>query len=139
MSELLKNTTQKDWLAGMGITPETYSGYDDATKLAIGDSYRNVGLSSTGNPALEYSNADGLFGLTNGAWNNMGQAAELLGTGYGLYDSILGNKSKLFKEQMGMLKDQRAQNKKMIADRETYKQNIGSGLANAFASKPAVI
>ena len=38
-----------------------------------------------------------------------------------------------------MLKDQRAQNKKMIADRETYKQNIGSGLANAFASKPAVI
>lgn len=40
---------------------------------------------------------------------------------------------------MGMLKDQREQNKKMIADRETYKQNIGSGLANAFANKPAVI
>ena len=90
-------------------------------------------------PMLDYSNAEGLFGLTNGTWNNMGQAAGLLGTGYGLYDSILGNKSKLFKEQMGMLKDQRAQNKKMIADRETYKQNIGSGLANAFASKPAVI
>ena len=101
--------------------------------------WENNPSSSSTNPMLGYNNAEGLFGLTNGTWNNMGQAAGLLGTGYGLYDSILGNKSKLFKEQMGMLKDQRAQNKKMIADRETYKQNIGSGLANAFASKPAVI
>ena len=91
------------------------------------------------NPMLDYNNAEGLFGFTNGTWNNLGQATGLAGAGYGLYDSMLGNKSKLFKEQMGMLKDQRAQNKKMIADRETYKQNIGSGLANAFASKPAVI
>ena len=91
------------------------------------------------NPMLDYNNAEGLFGFTNGTWNNLGQAAGLAGAGYGLYDSMFGNKSKLFKEQMGMLKDQRAQNKKMIADRETYKQNIGSGLANAFASKPAVI
>ena len=101
--------------------------------------WENNPSSGSSNPMLGYNNAEGLFGLTNGTWNNMGQAAGLLGTGYGLYDSILGNKSKLFKEQMGMLKDQRAQNKKMIADRETYKQNIGSGLANAFASKPAVI
>ena len=101
--------------------------------------WENNSSSGSTNPMLGYNNAEGLFGLTNGTWNNMGQAAGLLGTGYGLYDSILGNKSKLFKEQMGMLKDQRAQNKKMIADRETYKQNIGSGLANAFASKPAVI
>ena len=101
--------------------------------------WENNPSSGSTNPMLGYNNAEGLFGLTNGTWNNMGQAAGLLGTGYGLYDSILGNKSKLFKEQMGMLKDQRAQNKKMIADRETYKQNIGSGLANAFASKPAVI
>ena len=91
------------------------------------------------NPMLDYNNAEGLFGFTNGTWNNLGQAAGLAGAGYGLYDSMFGNKSKLFKEQMGMLKDQRAQNKKMIADRETYKQNIGSGLANAFASNPAVI
>ena len=104
-----------DWVKGMGFT------------------------TSSPNPLTDYNNQSGLFGVTNGTWNNMGQAAGLLGTGYGLYDSMLGNKSKLFKEQMGMLKDQRAQNKKMIADRETYKQNIGSGLANAFASKPAVI
>ena len=91
------------------------------------------------NPMLDYNSAEGLFGLTNGTWNNMGQLAGLAGTGYGLYDSIMGNKAKLYKEQMGMLKDQRAQNKKIIADRETYKQNIGSGLANAFANKPAVV
>ena len=132
-------STQKDWLADMGITPEIYSGYDDATKLAIGDSYKNVGLgsispSSTGNSLLDHSNAEGLFGLTNGTWNNMGQAAGLLGTGYGLYDNMLGNKSKLFKEQMGMLKDQRANNNRLIANNEKFKSNIGSGLANAFAT-----
>ena len=94
---------------------------------------------TTTNQLIDYNNQSGLFGVSNGTWNNLGQATGLLGTGYGLYDSLLGNKSKLFKEQMGMLKDQRAQNKKMIADRETYKQNIGSGLANAFANKSAVI
>ena len=101
--------------------------------------WENNPSSSLTNPMLDYNNAEGLFGLTNGTWNNLGQMAGVAGAGYGLYDSMFGNKSKLFKEQMGMLKDQRAQNKKMIADRETYKQNIGSGLANAFASKPAVI
>lgn len=105
----------EDWVKGMGFT------------------------TSTPNSLTDYNNQSGLFGVSNGTWNNMGQAAGLLGTGYGLYDSLLGNKAKLFNEQIGMLKDQRAQNKKMIADRETYKQNIGSGLANAFANKPAVI
>lgn len=111
----------------------------DFTNEMTGEWFPVSDTAVTRNPMIDYSNQSGLFGLTNGTWNNMGQAAGLLGTGYGLYDSILGNKAKLFKEQMGMLKDQRAQNKKMIADRETYKQNIGSGLANAFANKPAVI
>lgn len=140
MSELLKNTTQKDWLAGMGITPEIYSGYGDDVKLAIGDSYRNVGLgsispsSTTGNPALDYSNAEGMFGLSNGIWNNLGQMAGLAGAGYNLYDNLLGNKSKLFKEQIGSLKDQRAHNNQLIADRKQFKGNIGSGLSGAFAN-----
>lgn len=111
----------------------------DFTNEMTGEWFPVSDTGVTRNPMVDYSNQSGLFGLTNGTWSNMGQAAGLLGTGYGLYDSILGNKSKLFKEQMGMLKDQRAENKKMIADRETYKQNIGSGLANAFANKPAVI
>ena len=139
MSVTLNNTTQKDWLADMGITPEIYSGYGDDVKLAIGDSYRNVGLgnigpSSTGNPTLDYSNAEGMFGLTNGMWNNLGQVAGLAGAGYDIYDNLLGNKSKLFKEQIGSLKDQRANNKQLIADRKQFKSNMGSGLANAFAN-----
>ena len=139
MSELSKNTTQQEWLAGMGITPEIYSGYGDDVKLAIGDSYRNIGLgsispSSTGNPILDYSNTPGMFGLTNGEWNNIGQMTGLAGAGYKLYDGLLGNTSKLFKEQIGSLKDQRAQNNQLIADRKQFKSNIGSGLSGAFAN-----
>ena len=139
MSVTLNNTTQKDWLAGMGITPEIYSGYDDNVKLAIGDSYRNVGLgninpSSTGNLTLDYSNAEGMFGLTNGTWNNLGQIAGVAGAGYNIYDGLFGNKSKLFKEQIGSLKDQRAHNNQLIADRKQFKSNIGSGLSGSFAN-----
>ena len=139
MSVTLNNTTQKDWLAGMGITPEIYSGYSDDVKLAIGDSYRNVGLgsinpSSTGNPLLDHSNAEGMFGLTNGTWSNLGQISGLAGAGYKLYDGLFGNTSKLFKEQIGSLKDQRANNNQLIADRKQFKSNIGSGLSGSFAN-----
>ena len=139
MNETLDNTTQKDWLAGMGITPEIYSGYGDDVKLSIGDSYKNVGLgsigpSSTGNPTLDYSNTEGMFGLTNGTWNNLGQISGLAGAGYKLYDGLVGNTSKLFKEQIGSLKDQRANNNQLIADRKQFKSNIGSGLSGSFAN-----
>ena len=139
MSVTLNNTTQKDWLADMGITPEIYSGYDDNVKLAIGDSYRNVGLgnigpSSTGNLTLDHSNAEGMFGLTNGTWNNLGQIAGVAGAGYNIYDGLFGNKSKLFKEQIGSLKDQRAHNNQLIADRKQFKSNIGSGISGSFAN-----
>ena len=100
----------EDWVKGMGFT------------------------TSSPNPLTDYNNQSGLFGLTNGAWSNLGQMAGLAGTAYGLYDSLLGDKSKLFKEQIGMLRDQRKYNDKMIADRAKYKENIGSGLAAAFAS-----
>ena len=91
-------------------------------------------VSTSTNPLIDYNNQTGLFGLANGTWNNMGQMAGLAGTAYGLYDGLLGDKSKLYKEQIGMLKDQRRYNAKMIADRDAYKKNVGSGLAAAFAS-----
>ena len=86
------------------------------------------------NPMLEYNNAPGLFGMSNGMWNNVGQMAGVAGVGYELYDNLFGNKADLFKEQIGSLKDQRANNKQLIADRKQFKGNIGSGLANAFAN-----
>ena len=93
----------------------------------------NVGTSGS-NPLVEYGNTPGLFGIKNSTFTGMGQLAGLAGTAYGLYDSLLGDKSKLYKEQIGMLRDQRKYNDKMIADRDAYKKNIGSGLAAAFAS-----
>ena len=86
------------------------------------------------NPMLDYNNAEGLFGMSNGTWNNLGQMAGIAGAGYNLYDSLLGNKADLFKEQIGSLKDQRKHNNQLIADRKQFKGNIGSGLANAFAN-----
>ena len=86
------------------------------------------------NPMLDYNNAEGLFGMSNGTWNNLGQMAGIAGAGYSLYDSLLGDKADLFKEQIGALKDQRANNKQLIADRKQFKSNMGSGLANAFAN-----
>ena len=100
----------EDWMKGIGFT------------------------TSAPNPLTDYNNQSGLFGLSNGTWSNMGQAAGLAGTGFQLYDSLFGNKSKLFKEQMGMLKDQRANNNRLIANNEKFKSNIGSGLASAFAT-----
>ena len=93
----------------------------------------NVGTSGS-NPLVEYGNTPGLFGIKNSTLSGIGQLAGLAGTAYGLYDGLLGDKSKLYKEQIGMLRDQRKYNDKMIADRDAYKKNIGSGLAAAFAS-----
>ena len=100
----------EDWVKGMGFT------------------------TSSPNPLTDYNNQSGLFGLSNGMWKNVGQTADLFSTGYKLYDGLLGNSSKLFKEQIGTLKDQRANNKRLIANNEKFKANIGSGLANAFAT-----
>lgn len=89
---------------------------------------------TTTNPLIDYNNQSGLFGVSNGTWNNIGQLSGLAGAGYKLYDGLLGNSSKLFKEQIGMLKDQRANNNRLIANNEKFKSNIGSGLASAFAT-----
>lgn len=85
------------------------------------------------NPMVELNNQEGLFGLTNGYWNNLGQAAGLAGTTYGLYDSLLGNKADLFKEKIGMMKDQRAYNTEIMANKRKFKENIGGGFSNAFS------
>ena len=86
------------------------------------------------NPLIEYDNTDGLFGISNGTWKGVGQLSDIAGVGYEFYDNLLGNKSKLFKEQIGSLKDQRGHNNQLIADRKQFKSNIGSGLSGSFAN-----
>ena len=86
------------------------------------------------NPLLEVNNTTGLFGLTNGYWNNMGQAAGLAGSVYNMYDSMFGNKADLYKEEIGNLKDRRAYNAQTIANQKKFKENIGSGFSGAFSN-----
>ena len=93
---------------------------------------------TTSNPMDTYLNKEGLFGITNQNWNNLGQAAGLAGTAYGLYDALAGNKSKLFKEQIGMLKEQRAANQEMLANKRKFNDtwsNASNGLAASYVNK----
>ena len=117
---------------------EIYNSFNNLGGTSTLGSYDNwlkgQGLNVGTSPLIEYGNTTGLFGIKNSTLTGMGQLAGLAGTAYGLYDSLLGDKSKLYKEQIGMLKDQRRYNDRMIADRAKYKENIGSGLAAAFAS-----
>ena len=87
----------------------------------------------TGNTQIDYANSAGLGGITQGQWNNAGQAAGLAGGVYNMYDSLFGNKADLYKQQIGNLKDQRAYNAQAIADKKQFKSNIGSGFSNAFS------
>ena len=88
----------------------------------------------TGNTQIDYANSAGLGGLTQGTWNNLGQAAGLAGGMYNMYDGLFGNKADLYKEQIGNLKDQRAYNAQTIANQKKFKENIGSGFSGAFSN-----
>ena len=108
---------------------------DEAMKLRkdFGGNKFNANI----NPMETYLNKEGLFGLTNNKWNNLGQAAGLAGTAYGLYDALAGNKADLYKQQIGMLKDQRAANQEMLANKRKFNDtwsNASNGLAASYTS-----
>lgn len=98
----------------------------------------NAGKPDKGTPApansyLEYMNSPGMFGMNQGKWNNMGQLSGLAGSGLNLYDQLWGTGGQLRKEQLGMLKEQRAANQEALANKREFKNmfsNAGSGLAS---------
>lgn len=109
-----------------------------STADALSKKIPGTDIGMTGNTYLDYSNSPGLLGISQGNWQNIGQVAGLAGTTYGLYDALAGNKSKLFKEQLGMLKDQRAANQEMLANKRTFNDtwsNASNGLAASSANK----
>lgn len=115
---------------------EYQSQMDEAMKL--GKDFGGNKFNANINPMDTYLNKEGLFGITNQNWNNLGQAAGLAGTAYGLYDALAGNKSKLFKEQIGLLKDQRAANQEMLDNKRKFNDtwsNASNGLAASYANK----
>lgn len=115
---------------------EYQSQMDEAMKL--GKDFGGNKFNANTNPMDAYLDKEGLFGITNQNWNNLGQAAGLAGSAYGLYDALAGNKSKLFKEQIGLLKDQRAANQEMLDNKRKFNDtwsNASNGLAASYANK----
>ena len=108
------------------------SKYNSDEQGALVEGFNN--LNTTGNTQIDYANSTGLGGLTQGTWNNLGQAAGLAGGMYNMYDNLFGNKADLYKQQIGNLKDQRAYNAQAIADKKQFKSNIGSGFSGAFSN-----
>jgi hypothetical protein len=99
---------------------------DEIIELKKGEKYVD--------PLTLNNNQTGLFGLTNGYWNNIGQASGLAGTAYNLYDSILGNKAQMFDTQMKAMKQNMANVKEDRVAHKTFQNNIGSGFNSAMGS-----
>ena len=114
------------------------SKYNSDEQGALVEGFNNLNTPAvpalTGNTQIDYANSAGLGGLTQGAWNNLGQGAGLAGGMYNMYDSLFGNKADLYKQQIGNLKDQRAYNAQTIANQKKFKENIGSGFSGAFSN-----
>ena len=113
------------------------SKYNSDEQAGVIDSFNKLNTPAvpalTGNTQIDYANSAGLGGLTQGTWNNLGQAAGLAGGMYNMYDNLFGNKADLYKQQIGNLKDQRAYNAQTIANQKQFKSNIGSGFSGAFS------
>lgn len=114
------------------------SKYNSGEQGALVEGFNNLNTPAvpalTGNTHIDYANSAGLGGLTQGTWNNLGQAAGLAGGMYNMYDNMFGNKADLYKQQIGNLKDQRAYNAQTIANQKKFKENIGSGFSGAFSN-----
>lgn len=127
--------TWEDYTKSNGLDMSKYNSDEQA---ALVEGFNNLNAPAapalTGNTQIDYANSAGLGGLTQGKWNNLGQAAGLAGSMYNMYDNLFGNKADLYKQQIGNLKDQRAYNAQAIADKKEFKSNIGSGFSGAFSN-----
>ena len=114
------------------------SKYNSDEQGALVEGFNNLNTPAvpalTGNTQIDYANSAGLGGLTQGQWNNAGQAVGLAGSAYNIYDSLWGNKADLYKEQIGNLRDQRDYNRQAIANQKQFKSNIGAGFSSAFSN-----
>lgn len=118
-----------------GFTINAQGKVIDANGIEVGGN----GTPTPTNSYLEYSNAAGLGGISNGTWNNVGQATGLAGSVYNMYDGLFGNKADLYKQQIGMLKDQRASNAYQLDQKKAFNDvwnNTGQnkGLAASYVA-----
>ena len=114
-------------------TPERWQQFGSSGGVIDGNNNLVGGDMMSTNPWLEVNNQEGLFGLTNGYWNNMGQAAGLAGTAYGLYDSMFGNTAEKNKLQMQGLRQNIDFAKKANDSHYAFTDKIGKGFEGAFS------
>ena len=127
--DVIEKWTPEQWqkFGSMGGT------IDDNNNLIAGITPESV-VAAGNNPLTLNNNQKGLFGLTNGYWNNIEKASGLAGTVYELYDSTLGNKAQMFDTQMKAMKQNMANVKEDRAAHKTFQNNIGSGFNQAMGS-----
>ena len=122
--------TWEDYKRQNGLNMGNYS---QAEQDAIMNGYGNLMPIAPINPLMEVNNAPGLMGLSNGQWNNMGQAAGLAGPPYGLYDSMFGNTAEKNKLQRQGLRQNIDFAKKANDSHYAFTGNIGKGFEGAFS------
>lgn len=132
-NEVINSWSPEDWqVFGAG------GGYVDNTGNLVKSVTPQDILSKSGTSAYtEYASSPGMFGINQGKWNNMGQLAGLAGSALNVYDQLWGTSGKLKKEQLGLLKEQRAANQESLANKREFKNmfsNAGKGLAASTTS-----
>ena len=85
-----------------------------------------------GNPTQLALDKEGLLGLTNNTWGNLGQVAGLAGAGYDLYSNLFGDKHDMYKTQMSALKQNMANVAEDRAAHRAFQNNFGGGINSAF-------
>ena len=122
-------------------TPEQWQAFGlGGGTIGSGNELVSAGTTpATDNPYQQFANSKGLGGISQGAWNNVGQATGLAGSVYNIYDGLFGNKADLYKQQIGMLKDQRASNAYQLDQKKAFNEvwnNTGQnkGLAASYGA-----
>ena len=129
-SILNKNNIDVTDLKNMGYT----GNLDSFTDQSMVDNLSMMQPKQSINSYTEYANSPGMFGLSNGAWNNMGQLSGLAGTAFNVYDNLFGNKADMYKTQMSAMKQNMANIAEDRANRKAFVGNIGNGFNKALGS-----
>jgi len=85
----------------------------------------------------DYMGSDALGGLTTkGGLQDISTGIGIVGAGYGIYDSLLGNTAKLNSKKMELMDQQIASNKQNMANKDAF-NNTWAGASNGLAAKYA--
>lgn len=119
------------WNPNASMVDNIYKGWDfdadgNLTENTVSPSLTELGTSSVPtNTDFDWLNKDNL-GLA-------GQGLGLIGGLANMYSNMWGKGAELTDTQIGLLKDKRAYNQELMANKREFNKNFGEGLAGAFA------